>query len=372
MDSQNTDVTLPCLVQSTIEADDHNVIQKLYQLAKTNSKELRYKSYDVQDSTWVSWTMREHVYKKKQSTYPTMARGLFTTTRNGKNKIVVRGYDKFFNINETAGTQWSALEKETVGPYEVTAKENGCIIFIAAVSKDSVVVTSKHSIPDIKGDMTAHGGVGYCWLLKHLESVGKKEQDLAEWLLDKNVTLIAELCDDDFEEHILPYAEKERGLYLHGINYNVAAFHTLPVSIVRQVAKTFGMRTISYQIQSDIQTVKKFGEEIQRTKLYDNREVEGIVVRCKRNGQDFFFKIKNEHYLIYREYREVSKALLHVSPDGTWLRQQVHDHPEWFKCYMKNKNIIEVRKRFEKVWEEGRLNFGGDPAVGVQDSTQLK
>lgn len=80
-----------------------------------------------------------------------------------------------------------------MGPYEVTAKENGCIIFIAALSKDTVIVTSKHSIPAIKTDTQAHAGVGYNWVLKHLDSVGKTERDLAEWLFDKDITLVAEV-----------------------------------------------------------------------------------------------------------------------------------------------------------------------------------
>lgn len=80
-----------------------------------------------------------------------------------------------------------------MGPYEVTAKENGCIIFIAALSKEKVIVTSKHSIPAIKTDEKAHAGVGYNWVLRHLDSVGKSESDLAEWLFDKSITLVAEV-----------------------------------------------------------------------------------------------------------------------------------------------------------------------------------
>lgn len=83
--------------------------------------------------------------------------------------------------------------EETQGPYEVTSKENGCIIFIVAMSNEEIVVTSKHSMPEVKTDATAHAGVGYNWVLKHLESVGKTEKDLASWLFDKNVTLVAEV-----------------------------------------------------------------------------------------------------------------------------------------------------------------------------------
>lgn len=75
----------------------------------------------------------------------------------------------------------------------MTSKENGCIIFIVALTSETIVVTSKHSMPEVKTNATAHAGVGYLWVLKHLDSVGKTEKDLAAWLFDKNVTLVAEV-----------------------------------------------------------------------------------------------------------------------------------------------------------------------------------
>ena len=82
---------------------------------------------------------------------------------------------------------------KTKGPYEVTAKENGCIIFITARSKSKIVVTSKHSLPDPQDDPSAHGGVGYRWVIKHLNQVNMKEEDLADWIYDKKLTLVAEV-----------------------------------------------------------------------------------------------------------------------------------------------------------------------------------
>lgn len=117
---------------------------------------------------------------------------------------------------------------------------------------------------------------------------------------------------------------------------------------------------------------------MQQTGLYDGREVEGAVVRCKRNGKDFFFKIKNEQYLVYREYREVTNALLQVTENGEvslkdielkykpvyektpyyveWLRKRVVDKPEWFREFKCHKGIIRVRQEFEKFWEAGKLS----------------
>ncbi|KAG1443690.1 hypothetical protein G6F56_010580 [Rhizopus delemar] len=252
-------------------------------------------------------------------------------------------------------------------------KENGCIIFIAALSKDKIVATSKHSIPSDKTDIKAHAGVGYNWMIHHLASVDKKESDLAEWLFEKDVTLVAELCDDDFEQHILPYTGKFRGLYLHGINYNTTTLYTLPSAIVQRVALAFGLHITGFKTLDSIKEVKKFGEEMQLTGCFDGREIEGIVVRCKRDGNDFMFKIKNEQYMQYREYREVTKAVLKSDSNQTisfdsekivkykypktqfyidWLKIMINENPEWFTKYKEEKGIIFTRQQFEKYWQE--------------------
>lgn len=50
-----------------------------------------------------SWHMQDYVYKQDPCPYPTRARGLFTT----EDRIVVRGYDKFFNVGEVSWTKVS-------------------------------------------------------------------------------------------------------------------------------------------------------------------------------------------------------------------------------------------------------------------------
>jgi tRNA ligase len=67
-----------------------------------------------------SWKMSEHLYRRKDCPFPTLARGLFTAAEDygipsrtppgkGKEKvrIVARGYDKFFNIGEVDWTEVS-------------------------------------------------------------------------------------------------------------------------------------------------------------------------------------------------------------------------------------------------------------------------
>lgn len=55
-----------------------------------------------------SWKMTEHMYFQSNNNFPTLARGLFTEEVDGEERIVARGYDKFFNTDEVA---WSYVSK---------------------------------------------------------------------------------------------------------------------------------------------------------------------------------------------------------------------------------------------------------------------
>ena len=71
----------------------------------------------LRDRRITSWKMTEHMYYKSNNQFPTMARGLFTEelepedplppgmTKVGE-RIALRGYDKFFNIDEM---EWTSV-----------------------------------------------------------------------------------------------------------------------------------------------------------------------------------------------------------------------------------------------------------------------
>lgn len=57
-----------------------------------------------------SWKMADYAYKRDPCPFPTRARGLFTERVKGaaegdEFRIVARGYDKFFNVDEVSWTQ---------------------------------------------------------------------------------------------------------------------------------------------------------------------------------------------------------------------------------------------------------------------------
>ena len=99
---------------------------------------------------------QEYLYKSGK--LPVLARGLFMDSGG---KIVIRGYDKFFNIGELPSTEWDYLEKNTEGPYFIVLKENGCMVFISSDGNGDLYVTSKHSL------ISAHAEKAKYWLDIH-------------------------------------------------------------------------------------------------------------------------------------------------------------------------------------------------------------
>lgn len=313
-----------------------------------------------------SWKFMDWDYKRKD--LPTYARGLFTAKRkDGTPEIVTRGYDKFFNVNEVNETQWRNIENNTRGPYELSVKENGCIIFISGLEDGSLLVCSKHSTGARSDTPRSHAQVGEEWIEKHVASVGKSTADLARQLREMNATAVGELCDDSFEEHVLAYDPASSGIYLHGINFNVPEFATLSSSDVHQFADTWGFKKANFVVYDDLDTVQKFLEKCAETGSWDGRDTEGFVIRCKLsergNGplRDWFFKYKfEEPYLMYRQWRECTKAILSGKPPRfkkhkkiteeylAYARNQFVLNPGLKQRYQQNHGIISMRDGFLK------------------------
>ncbi|KAF2131287.1 tRNA ligase-like protein [Dothidotthia symphoricarpi CBS 119687] len=311
-----------------------------------------------------SWKMQDWDYKK--ANLPTYARGLFTyKTMDGQVEIAVRGYDKFFNHGEVGKTEWKNVERDTRGPYELSVKENGCIIFISGLDDDTLLVCSKHST-GARGDAElSHACAGERWVERHIATVGKRKEDLARTLRAMNATLVAELCDDDFEEHVLAYTPDQAGLYVHGLNLNLPEFATYPGHLVDKFADEWGMKKVVYVMENDIQNVKTFLDKVAETGNYDGRDTEGFVIRCQARETegapyvDWFFKYKfEEPYLMYRQWRECTRALIAGKPPRykkhkaiteeylEYARRQFSQNRGLAKDYNANHGIIKMRDDF--------------------------
>ncbi|GAA5899650.1 hypothetical protein JCM8208_000617 [Rhodotorula glutinis] len=335
----------------------------------------------VESRVLTSWKMADYAYKREPCPFPTRARGLFTEHVRGGDedeyRIVARGYDKFFNIGEVSWTHWNTIAQNSTGPYELTTKSNGCIILIAALDAKHLVVTSKHSIGN-NVNANTEGGVshsqrGEYWLDKHVERVGRTKEDLAKELFERNLTAVAELCDDEFEEHVLPYPEEQTGLHLHGLNVNEPVLNTLPSAEVASFARAWGMIPTSYSVFPSVPAVQTYCERVEADGGVEGPDgkvspVEGFVVRGHRKGgapgEAFFWKVKyDEPYLMYREWRELTRRLLAAYPNLEtvnpakirnddsrlylwWVAREIGRDVKAFDSWQHGKGIIKTREAF--------------------------
>jgi tRNA ligase len=98
--------------------EDSELVSDLLALSKKSSKLVKSSVYPAPaaPNTLIrSWKLNEFKYYDIPSPFPTLARGLFTTEVQPesleeelagpiKQRIVARGYDKFFNIGEVPWT----------------------------------------------------------------------------------------------------------------------------------------------------------------------------------------------------------------------------------------------------------------------------
>ncbi|KAI9928647.1 hypothetical protein ASPWEDRAFT_36421 [Aspergillus wentii DTO 134E9] len=335
-----------------------------------------------------SWRFMDWDYKR--SDLPTYARGLFTTKRkDGTPEIAVRGYDKFFNVDEVNSTRWRNIETNTRGPYELSVKENGCIIFISGLEDDTLLVCSKHSTGVRSDAEVSHAQAGEKWVERHVAAVGKSSKDLARELRRLNATAVGELCDDSFEEHVLAYDQAASGIYIHGINFNLPQFATLPSSEVHQFADSWGFKKANFVVYDDIKSVKEFLDQCAETGTWNGRETEGFVIRCQMSEgggpyQDWFFKYKfEEPYLMYRQWRECTKAVIagklprikkHQKITEEYLlyaRRQLAQNPSLGRLYAQNHGIISMREGFlQERGLKGSEIIAMESAAAGQEVTQ--
>ncbi|KAJ8481051.1 hypothetical protein ONZ51_g6278 [Trametes cubensis] len=395
--------------------EDSALVEELERISKQNPKLIRSSEYKAPaDPTIIlkSWKMNEYKYYDIPSPFPTLARGLFTqdikdASGNVKHRIVARGYDKFFNIGEVPWTHWASLQSHTAPPYTLTLKSNGCIIFIAALTPTKLVVTSKHSLGPVAAANESHAQVGERWLRKHLATAGKTEEQLARTLWEKNWTAVAELCDDSFEEHVLPYGPEKTGLHLHGLNSCTKRFATQPQEVVDAFAREWGFIVTPSTVLNSIADVRAFTDKIAKTGRWNGEPLEGFVVRTHvtepptkgdkpvsaspyPSGSSFFFKIKfDEPYMMYRDWREVTKVLLSKGPDPAhapksklrraetklyvqWVCDEIKRDKNQFKDYTRGKGIIATRERFLAWLESGAGKNAKSAAKEVPEETGLQ
>ena len=188
----------------------------------------------------------------------------------------------------------------------------------------------------------------------------------------------------------MSYPPEKSGLHLHGINENTKEFCTQPTDVVDKFADEWGFIKTKTTVLNSTQEVRDFTTEVGKTGVWEGEALEGFVVRTQVTeppaggrrsvslspyelGSSFFFKIKfDEPYMMYRDWREVTKTLLSTKgplssarlpksklkrPETLvyvkWVKKEIERDRAQFESFNKGKGILVTRERFLKWMETG-------------------
>lgn len=279
---------------------------------------------------------REAFYHKRWDELTCKARGLFINTET--KKIVARGYEKFFNINETRETKFEHLLVKFKNKHITCFKKENGFLGLLSLVNDELFFASKSTN---EGD--------YVNYFKNIfYKSGINEENLKLYLKEHNVTLLFEVIDIDNDPHIIEYSKSQ--IILLDIIHNEYEFKKEPYQEVVNLATLIGC--YSKTIYKEFDNIKEFHKwylETTDENNFSHTDIEGVVVEC----DDYMTKLKFPYYNfwkfmrrlidIVKNNRKIDFASLYNAESNyfyAWLKEQDEE--------TLNKDIITLRKLYEK------------------------
>jgi Uncharacterized conserved protein len=282
------------------------------------------------------------------------ARGLFVDRNTGK--VVARAYDKFFNYNETGIPEVSEERlKETLKfPLKAIKKYNGFLGIISVDKKNEEFIIST------KGTTYSD----YVNIFRKIfEKIDKNIKNcLKEILLKNNCSATFEVISS-LDPHIVKY-EKTDMLYLLDFVENILHINGKHIDnifsdnmkqLLKEKMEEKGYKDPKFEFSVE-ESVLKSWEEFQNfyKSTNDIENIEGYVIK-DQNG--FMFKLKNNFYTTWKRRRNI---LNHYQNNikAEYDLERIKDNEDgkfakWLinlpKEEVKNKNIIEIREKYEKT-----------------------
>ena len=284
---------------------------------------------------------RDAFADKKWNDLTTKARGLFIDTLN--DRIVARGYDKFFAIGERYDTKFQSLESRLVFPVHIYIKSNGFLGMASWDNATGTLFTATKSTPE---------GV-YADLFRSMLTREQKEV-LSEYLSEHPVTLLFEVIDPGNDPHIVTYDKPD--LVLLDAVTNTLDAEFLPYDELAAIAARLNVTPKGKYIPSTVDTMTGFIAAADEVTGIDTDSIEGVVFR---DSNGLMLKCKTAFYTRWKKLRYVAQTVL---KQGYITNTQILTDPldnyfyAWVKQYKNDggtyTNIIELRNKFFQAHPE--------------------
>ena len=305
-----------------------------------DNKYIKEKSFDnISSFNFTSEAFRKGIWNDQTI----KARGLFINTKT--NDIVIRSYNKFFNINENELTKLGNLQKVFSYPINVYKKYNGYLGLIGYdKEKDELLISSKSALNS-----------EYSKWFKEIfnnKLSNNKIEEIKEFIKTNNCTLVFEVIAPKHDGHIIKYDSSD--IVLLNIVKNDINFTQYDYKDIVDFADKF---ELNYKekviVLNNWNEFKKWYDEVTSNDYkYNGEYIEGFVIE---DSNLFMTKIKTQYYKFWKSMRNVAKEVYkkgYINKTSMLTTPLSNEFYGWLKNQdkeMLNKDIIELREKFNFV-----------------------
>lgn len=268
------------------------------------------------------------------------ARGLFINTKT--DNIVIRSYNKFFNINENELTKLNNLQKIFSYPINVYKKYNGYLGLIGYdKEKDELIISSKSALNNEYSE----------WFKEIFNNKlsNEKIKEVKEFIKTNNCTLVFEVIAPKHDTHIIKYNHSD--IILLNIVKNNINFTQFDYKDIIDFANKFGLNYKEKVIVLNnwVEFKKWYDEVTSKDYKYDGEYIEGFVIE---DSNLFMTKIKTQYYKFWKSMRNVAKEVYkkgYINKTSILITPLSNEFYGWLRNQDKetlSKDIIELRERF--------------------------
>ena len=241
-----------------------------------------------------SFNFSERVfYDKVWNSLTKKARGLFINTR--ENKVILRGYDKFFNILERRETEWDSLRSKLQFPVTSYKKYNG-FLGLLGVNNNELLFASKSTINSTFSN----------YFKNIFEQMYPSSDKIKDYIIKNNATFVFEVIDPVNDPHIIEYDKPF--IVLLDIIDNDLNYSKLPYEEMCKVAQSLGIKYYKEKLNTSLtfDEYYNFINDLIISSKWDNKYIEGVV---SEDSTGYMIKAKTLYYNFWKEVRSYAQML---------------------------------------------------------------
>lgn len=275
------------VVEEVISEDEvliHDLVAKMRESKLINEKKFGHISS-------FNFT-RKAFADKKWNDLTTKARGLYIDTVN--NKIVARGYDKFFAIGEREETRLISLEHRLSFPVDIYIKSNGFLGMVSYDRATNQLFTATKSTPD-----------GQYADLFRSKIPDWQKQRMEDYLKEHDVTLLFECIDPVNDPHIITY-HRDDIILLDAVT-NTLDPEFMAYADLAELAAQLNCTVKGKCIPAKAYTMAGFKAVVHNIEAIDTDTMEGVVFR---DANGLMLKQKTNFYTEWKKLRGVAHSTL--------------------------------------------------------------